>query len=166
MSESTTDEVKSKSQIKREMQALRDLGKKLVELAPAGLDRLELDDTTREAIIAARSMKREALRRQLSHIGGLMRREDAESISQALDRLSRPHRDEVRAEHELARWRDGLIGGDDSVMHDVIQACPDVDRQHLRQLVRNAVRERDQEKPPKSARALYRYLRDLRESQG
>ena len=50
-------------------------------------------------------------------------------------------------------------------MHDVIQASPDLDRQHLRQLVRNAIRERDQEKPPKSARALYRYLRDLRESQ-
>ncbi|HEY9149004.1 MAG TPA: DUF615 domain-containing protein, partial [Gammaproteobacteria bacterium] len=33
--------------------------------------------------------------------------------------------------------------------------------QHLRQLMRNAMREAKQNKPPKSARELFRYLRDL-----
>jgi ribosome-associated protein len=50
-------------------------------------------------------------------------------------------------------------------MANLLDTCPDVDRQHLRQLVRNAIRERDQEKPPKAARALFRYLRELRNGQ-
>lgn len=165
MHDTSPEEPKSKSQVKREMQALRDLGRKLVDLPPAVLDKVELSETTRDAIVAAHGMKREALRRQLSHIGGLMRREDAELVVQTLEQLGRPHLQAVRAEHELETWRDGLLAGDEEVMANLLDTCPDVDRQHLRQLVRNAIRERDQEKPPKAARALFRYLRELRNGQ-
>ena len=165
MHDTSPEEPKSKSQVKREMQALRELGRKLVDLPPAVLDKVELSDTTRDAIVAARGMKREALRRQLSHIGGLMRREDAEQVVQTLEQLGRPHLQAVRAEHELEAWRDGLLAGDEEVMANLLDTCPDVDRQHLRQLVRNAIRERDQGKPPKAARALFLYLRELRNGQ-
>lgn len=37
---------------------------------------------------------------------------------------------------------------------------PSLDRQLLRQLIRNARRERDADKPPASARKLFRLLRD------
>jgi len=161
MEQEAGGERKSKSQIKREMQALRDLGKRLVELPPASLERVSLDDRTRDAIIAARAMKREARRRQLSYIGGLLRREDAEQIEQTLERISRPHREQVRARHQIEQWRDRLLAGDNDVIDEIARRLPRFDRQRLRQLVRNAIREREQEKPPKSARLLYRYLAEL-----
>ncbi|HBE92149.1 MAG TPA: DUF615 domain-containing protein [Gammaproteobacteria bacterium] len=164
MTETIPEEPKSKSQIKREMQALRDLGKHLVELSPASLKKLTLNDATREAVVAARSMKREALRRQLGRIGALMREEDAERVVHALEQLSQPHRDQVRAQHELEEWRDKLLAGDTGLIDSLAQSYSGLDRQYVRQLVRNAARERGHEKPPKSARALYKYLNDLRSS--
>ena len=162
MEQEAGEERKSKSQIKREMQALRDLGKRLVELPPSSLDRVELADKTRDAIIAARGMKREALRRQLSFIGGLLRQEEAELIERTLDRISQPHREQVQAQHEVEQWRDRLLVGDSEIIDFLAQRLPQLDRQHLRQLVRNAIRERQQEKPPRSARMLYKYLNELR----
>lgn len=164
MTDAVEPERKSKSQIKREMQALRDLGKRLVELPPASLARIRVSDDTRDAVVAARSMKREALRRQLGHIGGLLRQEDADAILLTLEQISQPHRQQVEAQHELEQWRDRLLAGDASLIDTLAQRLPGLDRQHVRQLVRNAIRERTQDKPPKSARALYRYLDDLRSS--
>jgi ribosome-associated protein len=162
MTESAPEERKSKSQIKREMQALRDLGKRLVELPPASFKKVELREATRDAVVAARSMKREALRRQLGRIGALMREEDAERVIRTLDQLSQPHRDEVKAQHELEAWRDNLLAGDTGLIDDLAQRYTALDRQYVRQLVRNATRERKHDKPPKSARALYKYLNELR----
>jgi len=157
-------EVKSKSQVKREMQALRDLGEELVELPPATLERLPLDPVVQQAITTARGFKREARRRQLQYIGKLLRDADADAIRHALLLLYQPHAEQVRAEHELEHWRDRLVAGDDHLLNALIDRFPDVDRQHLRQLIRNAQLERDRDKPPKAARQLFRYLRELRES--
>ncbi len=44
---------------------------------------------------------------------------------------------------------------------DVMQVFPKIDRGHLSQLIRNARKEAELNKPPKSARALFRFLRDL-----
>ena len=164
MTEAVPEERKSKSQIKREMQALRDLGKRLVELPPASLKKIVIGDDTREAVVAARRMKREALRRQLGRIGALMREEDADDIVRTLEQLSQPHRGQVRVQHELEEWRDKLLAGDTGLIDDLAQRYSALDRQHVRQLVRNAVRERKHDKPPKSARALYKYLNELRSS--
>ncbi|WP_256361359.1 dual-action ribosomal maturation protein DarP [Methylomonas koyamae] len=38
---------------------------------------------------------------------------------------------------------------------------PEADTQHLRQLQRNALKEAKEAKPPKSARLLYKYLKQL-----
>jgi ribosome-associated protein len=46
-------------------------------------------------------------------------------------------------------------------MNEIARRFPSADRQHARQLVRNALRERAQNKPPKSARALFQYLSEL-----
>ena len=53
------------------------------------------------------------------------------------------------------------MNGKDGVMDCVLNKLPGVDRQHIRQLVRNAVKEKDKEQPPKASRALFRYLKEL-----
>lgn len=162
MTDPEFEEHKSKSQIKREMQALRDLGQRLVETPTAKLDKIPMSESLREAVIAAKRFKREAMRRQLQHIGGLMRDEDSEAIHKALERLDQPHREEVRALHEIEQWRDELIAGSAERLTELLNRYENMDRQYMRQLIRNAQKERERDKPPKSARALFQYLSELR----
>ena len=161
-----TEEIlpKSKSQVKRELLALHDLGRDLVELPVKALNQIPLTEETLEAILEAKQFKMEALRRKLKHIGKLMRDEDADSIRIALDKLRQPHEKKVSEFHEVEGWRDSLLAGDDAVLGDLCERFVDIDRQHLRQLVRNAQKEKTMNKPPKSARVLFGYLKGLSEN--
>ena len=161
MTEENEELIISKSQVKREMQALRDLGRELVDLPLVSLNKFDFSETLLDSIVLAQGLKREALRRQLQHIGKLLREEDDAAIRQLLSQISQPQRDEVMAFHEIEQWRDKLLDGDDEAINQAVDRFQEADRQHLRQLVRNARKELQQEKPPKSARLLFQYLRDL-----
>ena len=160
--ESHTAEVKSKSQIKRELHLLHDLGKQLVALPSSRLRTLELTQQLQTAIMDARRFKRGALKRQLQYIAALMREVDAAAVQQALDGFQRPQQQEIEALHEVEAWRDALMAGDEALLDELVRRFQHADRQHLRQLVRNANRERQLNKPPKSSRALFRELSSLR----
>lgn len=164
MTEKNENLTKSKSQVKREMRALRDLGRELVDLPAGELAKFEFSETLVDAIVLAQNSKREALRRQLQHIGKLLRDEDEAAIRQKMIQIYQPQRDEVKAFHEIEHWRDRLIEGDDEVINRLISRFPDTDRQQLRQLVRNARKERKMEKPPRYARLLFQYLKNLQEA--
>jgi len=64
----------------------------------------------------------------------------------------------------LENWRDKLLSGDNQEQQNYLQAHPNADRQQLRQLVRNALKEIELNKPPKSSRGLFRYLREVDEN--
>jgi len=152
----------SKSQLKREAQALQDLGTELVELRAEQLKRLDLPEDLRDAVeLARRINQRGGRKRQLQYIGKLMRGIDAEPIRAALDALRRPAREDTARQHRLENWRDRLLAEGDAALEALLEDYPNADRQHLRRLIRDAQRETTQEKSPKSARALFRYLRDL-----
>lgn len=155
---------KSKTQIKREVLELKDLGKQLVELPEKALQKLPLSESFREAILDARRFSRGALQRQLRFIAGMVPGEDVDAIRKALEELRQPHHRQVREFQQLEQWRDRLLAGDEDLLNELAQRFPQADRQHLRQLTRNALREREQHKPPKSARALFQYLSELNSS--
>jgi ribosome-associated protein len=68
----------SKSQLKREMTALQDLGEELVELSRERLAKIDMPERLRDAILdAQRITKHEARRRQMQYIGKIMRDVDA-----------------------------------------------------------------------------------------
>ncbi len=75
---------KSKSQIKRELHALQELGKKLVALPEKNLQRIPMTEELRDAVLEAKRFRREAQRRQIQHIGALMRHEDVDTIRHVL----------------------------------------------------------------------------------
>lgn len=156
---------KSKTQVKRELQALRDLGKQLISLPKRDLDKLELPEDLYDSVIQAQSMTKGALKRQTGFIGGLISEYDHEEISRKLDLLKQPHQGQVKQFHQLEEWRDRLLEGDDSVYGELITEFHDFDVQHTRQLVRNAQREAKQNKPPKSARLVFQYLQQLQQNQ-
>lgn len=157
------DNEKSKTQVKKELQALRELGRELINLPKRDLDKLDLPDELREAVDDARSMSKGALKRQTGFIGGLIAALDHASIERQLAQLQQPHQGQVKQFHQLEDWRDRLLAGDDAVYGELINEFEDFDVQHVRQLVRNAVREAKQNKPPKSARQVFQYLQDLQQ---
>ena len=161
------DEKKSKSQLKREMTALQDMGEALVQLSDRDLQRVPLEADLKAEILQARSIQqREGRRRQLQYIGKVMRGMDCSSIEAALQRMADGNRAESREFHALEALRDQLIADTDDALKNTLQSYPHADRQHLRQLVRNAQHELAADKPPASARKLFRYLRELAASGG
>lgn len=154
----------NKTQIKREVKVLNDLGKELIELAPASLKKVPLSDTMLVAIKDGKRFSRGALQRQLRRIASLMQHEDIEAIQQELARQKQPSKQQTAEFHQLEQWRDRLIEGDEKLLTDLIDQFPSTDRQKIRQLVRNAALERKREKPPKSARALFKYLSELKKT--
>jgi ribosome-associated protein len=158
------DEIKSKSQIKREFKAFQDLGKQLVELPKKQLDNIPLSEAMRELIVTAQSLKHGVLNRQIRLIGRRMPEENIESIQQTLAKLQRPHKQAVGELHELEQWRDRLLRGDQTAFDELANKHTDFDRQHASQLIRNAKKELDAGKPPKSSRLLFKYLTVIKSS--
>ena len=84
---------KSKSQLKREVIALQQLGEAIVKLGPKDLAKIPLPDNLADAIQQARSIRsHSALRRQMQFIGRLMRDVNPEPIQQALDAIRQKFR--------------------------------------------------------------------------
>lgn len=93
----------------------------------------------------------------------MLRQRDPEPIQTALDKLNNRHNQQVALFHKLEQIRDRLIDEGDDVIAVVLDLYPQADRQQLRSLIRNAKKEKATNKPPKSARQIFQYLRELSE---
>ncbi|TDO12539.1 MULTISPECIES: ribosome biogenesis factor YjgA [Halomonas] len=158
---SAADERPSKSQLKREMQALQQLGEQIIAMSDAQRARFPLSDDLLRAIEETGRIKaREARRRHMQYVGKLMRGEDLDGIQAVFAEIDSETLRRDHAFHRLEGWRDRLIAEGDAAVEAFIDDYPDADRQALRQLIRNARREREQDKPPTNARRLFRLIRD------
>ena len=155
----------SKSEIKRDAEELKHLGVELVKLGKNALDKIPLDADLRAAIELAQRIKMEGRRRQLQLIGKMLRQRDVDPIRQALDKLKNRHNQQVVVFHKLEQLRDRMVDGSDEAIEEVMNLWPGADRQQLRSLVRNARKEKAGNKPPKSARQIFQYLRELAENE-
>jgi ribosome-associated protein len=154
----------SKSEMKRAMQALQDLGEQLVALNKERLAKIALPEDLRAAVRdAQRFTKHEARRRQLQYVGRLMRDVDPAPIQAALDEINGVSAAANARQHALERLRAQLIE-DEAVLGEIAQRYPAADLQRLRQLRRNALKEQANNKPPRAFRELFRVLRTLQEN--
>lgn len=151
----------SKTKKKQAMHALQDIGKELVRLPQARLEKLDLPEGLRQAVEDCRRFtKHEAIRRQLQYIGRLMRGVDAEPIARQLAAWRGESDEEKALLHRCERWRDRLIESDEAVTL-FLNEYPETDTTQLRQLIRNARFEAANHKPPKSSRAIFRLVREV-----
>ncbi|MCW3149821.1 ribosome-associated protein [Stutzerimonas stutzeri] len=158
-------EEKSKSQVKRELHALQELGERLTTLKPDLLDRLPLSDALRKALAdAPKHTAHIARKRHIQYIGKLMRDQDIEAILALVDQLDASTRQYNERFHALERWRDRLITGNDDSLEAFVGEYPDTDRQHLRSLIRHAQHEAAHNKPPAASRKIFKYIRELDET--
>jgi len=152
----------SKTRKKQEMKALQKIGERLVELSDKQLTGLRLPSRLFDAVHEAKDMRSHgARRRQIKYIGAIIREMDPEPIKSALAQLDRNKTELDAAFHHLENLRDGLLSGDSRKFTEIVNQYPHTDRQRFRQLVRNAIKEKDAEKGTKHSRALFKYLKEL-----
>jgi len=161
----TDREPKSKSQVKREMLALQSLGERLFDLPADRIKMIEMPPELRDALLFGKTIRKgEARRRQIQYIGALMREIDPGPIEKVLDSIQRGHFQNTEHFKELERWRDELVGGNEGSLEEIVSKFPAADRRTLRRLALNARKEREENRPPKASRALFRLLKELSES--
>ncbi|HEY9461025.1 MAG TPA: ribosome biogenesis factor YjgA [Paralcaligenes sp.] len=159
----------SKSHVKREMLALLDLGKQLIELPDEKLKQLPLAERLYDAIRQAqRTPGREGRRRQIHYVGKLMRDAQADEIRAQIDLWENGSRAQTRAMHRIEALRDLLLS-DDGALTTLLNEYPQVDSQAMRALIRAARNEakqnteltQGQEPARKHYRALFQTLKAL-----
>lgn len=153
----------NKSQLKREMQELQELGVELVKLPPERLAELALPEKLVDAIeLARRITSHGAQKRQRQYIGGLLSKlDDVTAIREFLERIRGADRVSKARFQENERWRERLITEGDTALAEFLERHPEADRQHLRRLARDAAADAANGRPPRHARELFRYLQSL-----
>ena len=153
----------SKSQRKRDMLALQDLGRRLTGLSEGQLHKLALPANLLEAVEAYGRLpnRREAKRRQLQFIGKLMRDVDITAIEAFLEQTNQNQRSDAAKQHKLENLRDELVAGNQESLDRLIREHRDIDVQHLRRLIRQTRKEAEQDQASTAGRKLFRYLRDM-----
>src|SRR5690606_31488677 len=136
----------SKSQRKRDMTAVQDLGKDLTTLNRKQLEKLQLSDRVLAALAEFHRLpnSNEARRRHLQFIGKIMRDEPHEQIQQALEALRTPDHTEVRRAQLIEKWGERLLSGAEEDINAFLSDYPLAERQAIRQILRNYSREDDQ----------------------
>ena len=152
----------NKTELKREIKMLNQLGKELIGMTDGAIKKIPLSDNMQKAIADAKRFSRGALQRQLRRIASMMKHEDIDAIEREIMRQKNPSKQQTAEFHQLEQWRDRLVAGDNKLLSDLIEQYPVIDRQHIRQLVRNANAELKKDKPPKSSRLLFKYLSQIK----
>jgi ribosome-associated protein len=149
------DDFISKTQRKRQMSELQDVGAALVKLSVEQLARLDIPEALREAVLEAKRItKHEAGRRQRQWIGKLMRNIDAAPIVEQLSALSAPTRKQTALFHVAEHWRDEVMKSDDAVARGAREG---LEARHVRgrEFRGEAREERSAKRAPKVQRELF-----------
>lgn len=155
----------SRSQRRREALGVLELAQRLMETGEAQLAKLPLDEELRVLVRESQRITQQiARKRQTQFLAKNLRREEdatLEAIRGALDHAKAEGRRDTAALHRVESWRERLIADGDAALAEFITSHPQADRQHLRQLARNAHAERLHNKLPHAQRELFRVLREL-----
>ncbi|HCH70537.1 MAG TPA: DUF615 domain-containing protein [Colwellia sp.] len=162
LSSEIDQELKSKTEIKREMHQLQDFGQQLIEMSKHQRSRLPLSEDLKYAMIVADKIrnKNEALRRHIRHIAKILLETDLAPIHQAIDVMANKHQQETVKFTRLENLRDELIEQGNEAIEALLTEFEQMDRQKLKQLVRNAAKEKKAEKLGKHYRNLFDYLKE------
>jgi len=152
----------SKSEIKRDMLALQKLAERLVKLTPGQWEQQHFGQKMMAALQESRRVKgHNAMRRHIRRLGKLLREEDSERVVALFRNIDGQHEDEKRRFHRLENWRDRLMNEGETALSELLQRCPDADRQRIQQFIRAGKRELELEKPPSAQRKLFKYLKEI-----
>jgi len=155
-------EFKSKTEIKKEMHDLQDFAQSLVEMSKHQRTLLPLSEELKYAMVVADKIKNkhEALRRHIRHIAKILLETELEPIHKAIDVMDNKHQQSTAKFLRLETLRDELIDQGSPAIEALLAENEKIERQKLRQLVRNAAKEKKAEKVGKHYKALFTYLKE------
>ena len=156
MENQNEEEWVSKTQMKKQMDALQDLGMELTALSSETIKKLALPEDLLDAI------REDKKKRQRQYIGRLMRDIDPAPIRDFLAKLKGDNQAHNAFLQRVEQARARLLADDDALTAFVTD-FPHADVGVLRTLIRNARKEAELNKPPKSFRALYQELKAVME---
>ncbi|MEP7154584.1 MAG: ribosome biogenesis factor YjgA [Betaproteobacteria bacterium] len=153
----------SKSQKKRDMLALQDMGAELVELSVDTLKKMDLPEQLLTAVLDCKRIptsKHGGFKRQMQYIGKVMRNVEAAPIAEQLQAIKAPNKQQTALHHLAERWRERLLE-DATAVGAFINEFPEGDRALIERYVQASKDEKAKSKPPKHFRLLYQALHDL-----
>lgn len=151
----------SKSQKKREMAELRNLAAKLVDLPHQQIERIPYTDIVESIEAAKKITKGNAKKRQIQFIAKQLSKVELQPVTDIVDRLDASSAAYVRQFHRLEALREALMTNGRNALDEICVEYPQTDRQHLRQLIRNAISEREAGRGQTHFRKLFQYLKRL-----
>lgn len=156
------EELKSKTEIKKEMHQLQDFAQSLVEMSKHQRSLIPLSEELKYAMVVADKIKNkhEALRRHIRHIAKILLETDLEPIHQALDVMANKHQQSTAKFVRLEHIRDELIEQGNDAVEALLAEFEQMERQKLKQLVRHAAKEKKAEKLGKHYKNLFTYLKE------
>ena len=153
----------SKSQKKRDMLALQDIGVELVGLSSEAINKLALPENLRTAVTDAKRIPKSkygGMKRQMQYIGRLMREIDPLPIIDQLSALKAPNKKQTALHHLAERWRERLLQ-DDTALNAFINEFADADTDLLARYIQASKDDKAKNRPPKHYRLLYTQIHDL-----
>ncbi|OEZ99009.1 ribosome biogenesis factor YjgA [Duganella sp. HH101] len=154
----------SKTELKRQSDALQKMGETLVEAPRDRVKRVPMPEDVMDAILACQSItNHEGRRRQMQFVGKKMRSLDEAEVAviqKTIDSWKGASKSETAAMHALERRRDKLLV-DDKALTTLLEENPELDVQQLRTLIRNARKEQAENKPPKAYREIFQILKQI-----
>ena len=124
----------SKTQRKKEMHALQELGARLTEFSKAQLEKLPLPDKLRNAIHEFQRLPNShgAKRRQLQYIGRLMRDFELEEIERQVDQIVRPPQERIGENNSFDTYCEQVLSDGDEAINSLLEKHHQLERQILR----------------------------------
>ncbi len=151
----------SKTELKQEVLELKDFAGQLVKLSKSQRAKLTASDELQDAFKLADkiSNKPDALRRHLQFMAKLLRDEALDTLKLEYQKITSPGQENDAAMQKVETWREALLANGDDAINELLAVAPSLERQKLRQLVRQANKELAKEKPGKSHKELFQYVK-------
>ena len=163
----------SKSQLKREMHDLQELGIAIATLSKERVKALNLPEKLLEAIAQWKKITAHGgKRRQYQYIGKLMRSVDPEPIRKAVEEQHRGSAEQTVQLHHLEDLRKALLeegNAGQAALTEWADGHPDADLQQLRSLIRAAKKDMaasPEKRSGRSFRELFHFLKEHEEQKG
>lgn len=161
--ENDTEEFVSKTQLKKDAKALQDFGKSLVELNEKQVEQLPLTVLTKNAILDYKKQQGNiAKKRHLAFIGKCLRKDSAQEAMAFLEEEKFSQLRAVVPQQKVSEKSliELLCEEGESKIQAIVEANPNVERQALRQLVRNVNNAKTPNKKTACEQKLKQFLQD------
>ena len=149
----------SKSQKKRELSEIRNKVEELINYKDEKIRSLGVEEITSAVLLARRTTKITAKKRQIQYITKLIHKSEPAVIARLMN-LS-DQRDVKKRYHQLERWREALLNDNGETFSMIVTNYPNINRQNLQQLVRRTNLERKIGKNGSASKKLLQFLKEL-----